>query len=328
MKKKEVKKKKDIKKEKILLIDVSNLLYRMYYVHQYLTNKNGLKTGAIYGFLKMLIFYAEKTGIKNIVLAWDSNESGNWRNEIYPEYKASRINKGNDPSKIDLMNVITYSKSIIFNICLDCGFLNIIKPGYEADDMIGAFIKKFPRRIKILSMDKDLLQFVDDTKKIRLYRPDVNHKDKNNKSYNIYNEQRVFDEYGVYPKHFHHLLAIAGDDCDGIPGVGGYAYKKASKLFNETQGKVEKALSEDKYKIYERNLTLVNLHSLPIKLTKDCVIVRKEIGDKELKRAQKVLEEMQIKSYTAKDLFNINNSKFKFNIFSDLVEEEEEDNDE
>src|SRR5574337_530127 len=58
--------------EPVILIDASNLIYRMYYTHISLSNSKGVMTGAIYGFFDMIINYANKLKINNLVLAWET----------------------------------------------------------------------------------------------------------------------------------------------------------------------------------------------------------------------------------------------------------------
>lgn len=323
---------------KILLIDVSNLLFRCYYVFKNLSNKKGQKTGAIYGFLNMLLFYKEKTGISNMILCWDSPSETNWRLAIYPEYKENRrLGTDGDPEKLKKMievllkrkkhpenekklvkkleklivlKDIVFAKDKIWNITNKSGFINVYKPQFEADDLIAMLTKKLKKNIRILSCDKDLLQLIDDFKNIKVYKPMMGHGTSLNKSYTIYNEKKVFEEYGIYPKDFHHILAITGDGTDNVEGVRGFAYKRAVKLFNEKNGDIKKGLDEDNYKIYERNILLVGLHSLPGELSKN------DFGEGILdtKGAQKILDNLEIRKFNSKQLKKLNNPEFKENL--------------
>lgn len=325
------------KETKILVIDVSNLIHRMYYVHKNLSNKKGEKTGAIYGFLNMILFYVEKTGIKNVVLCWDAPSETNWRINIYPEYKANRrlgtegdysllesvIKKTENDlqkekknkkelekklEKLQSLKDIIFAKSKIWEITSKTGFINIYRNGFEADDMIGMFVRKFPKNVKIISCDKDLLQLVNDKNKVRVFKPMLGYGKSNNKSYDIYNEKRIKEEYDIDVKDFHKLLAITGDDTDNISGVGGYAIKKASKLLNESKNiqELSKILGAEGYNIYQRNLMLVNLHFLP----KELDLIDINFGSKKTKIAQEILDELEIKKFSAKDLSKINNEEF------------------
>ena len=74
----------------VIVIDASNLIYRMYYTFINLSNSKGIMTGALYGFFDMIINYADKLQIKNIILVWDTPSEYNWRLEIYSDYKFRR----------------------------------------------------------------------------------------------------------------------------------------------------------------------------------------------------------------------------------------------
>ena len=325
--------KNEIEEEKkVLIIDVSNLLYRCYYTFKHLKNKKGESTGAIYGFLNMLIFYKEKTNIENMILVWDTASEHSWRLDIFKEYKINRrigtrgdpknipivikdiknkINKTKDPlikkilnkqlEKINTMRDIVFAKANVFNICKATGFISVVKEKYEADDLVSMIVRKLKRNVKILSMDKDLLQLVNDKDKVRVFRPDFKQKDK---SYVIYNEKKTKEEFGVLPKDLSILLAIAGDDCDGVPGIKGFGYKKAVKLFEENNGDIEKALSEEDYKIYERNLALVNLSFIPGEIKREDFIIKK----KNIEVAKEILDQLEIKKFTAENLAFTKNS--------------------
>ena len=329
---------KEEKTYKILLVDVSNLLFRMHYTYKHLTNDNGEKTGAIYGFLNMILMYVEKTGISNVVLCWDSPSSENWRLQVYPEYKANRRKiYDNEPiinlevleklikkadkkltekkrneylqkkmEKLIISKDVFFAKDILWKITSKLGFVNILKPNMESDDVIAMFVRKYHRNIKIISCDKDFMQLVDDKKKVRIYRPMMGHSKGVNKSYDIYNEKRVYDEFGVYPKDFGRMLAITGDDTDNVPGISGYGYKKASKLI-ESKTDLKKAFG-DNYSIFERNEVLVGMYLIPAELEKYDLQFEKNI---DIKGAQKILDKMKIKKYDAKQLAKINSDEFK-----------------
>lgn len=303
--------------KKVFIVDVSNLLFRMHYVHKYLTDDEGHNTGAIFGVLNMLIFYANKTNIKDMILVWDSPSETSWRLEVYPEYKANRRSGFKDEEAEKTFNDIVFSKEMIWQITQYTGFINVYKARYEADDLIGMLIRLLKRDIKILTMDKDLLQFVDDNKKIRVFRPLTNQKKKEaeNKSYEIYNEKTVKEEFGIEPKRFHELLALAGDSCDGVPGVRGYAYKKASQLLNSGIDLKEK-LSKEDYAIYERNLMLVNLHFVPGSLERQDFEFGANIKPD---LVQSLLDRLKIKKFTAEDLIALNNKEFKVRLLRNFI---------
>jgi len=57
----------------------------------------------------------------------------------------------------------------------------------------------------------------------------------------MYDEEKVFEEYGIHPKNFLLFRMFDGDKSDGIPGVNGIGKKTLIKLFPfmETEQKFE-----------------------------------------------------------------------------------------
>ena len=102
----------------------------------------------------------------------------------------------------------------------------------EADDVIGYLSKHIYRKSKttIVATDKDFLQLVD--KNTNVYSPTKK---------KMYDEEKVFEEYGIHPKNFLLFRMFDGDKSDGIPGVNGIGKKTLIKLFPfmETEQKFE-----------------------------------------------------------------------------------------
>jgi DNA polymerase-1 len=104
--------------------------------------------------------------------------------------------------------------------CLPVSIMNM--ENTEADDVIGYLTKHIYKDSKstIVSTDKDFLQLVDET--TRVYSPTKK---------KMYDEAKVFDEYGIHPKNFLLFRMFDGDKSDGIPGVNGIGKKTLIKLF-------------------------------------------------------------------------------------------------
>ena len=108
------------------------------------------------------------------------------------------------------------------------------KAGFEADDVIGTVAKKAEKqgiKVVIVTGDKDLFQLVNDN--IHIW----------NESKNImFDSQKVFEKYGLYPDKIVDMLALMGDNCDNVCGVKGIGEKTAVKLIN-TYGSVENIIA-------------------------------------------------------------------------------------
>lgn len=289
-----------MKKEKpIIIIDCSNLIFRVYHVFKHLKNSKGIGTGTIYGFYNMLLYYSEQLKSRRFVLAWDSpKEFSCWREEIDPIYKQNRRNKYNNlpPDRQSSLDEITFAKEVIWEISKNLGIVNLKRNGYEADDLISLFVKMKKRYIKIVTADKDLLQLVDDKHKVRVYRPIKGN------SYTIFNEAKVKDEFGVEPKLLPNLLSLTGDSTDNVKGIKGFGEKTAVKFI------IEKGILDtpEKQNRYDTNMLLVNLRNgVPGDLKLSDLI----IGKVNKNNVKQILDELEIKKFTAENLYDKLSSK-------------------
>ena len=184
--------------------------------------------------------FAEGEGItvaKNIIskielneksLLFDGKGGSNRRRKIFPEYKMGRkmsyrLNRAHVSLTRDeekKMMIRQLNRVVEYLECLPISIMNM--ENCEADDVIGYLSKHIYKENKttIVSTDKDFLQLVDET--TRVYSPTKK---------KMYDEAKVFDEYGIHPKNFLLFRMFDGDKSDGIPGVNGIGKKTLIKLF-------------------------------------------------------------------------------------------------
>jgi 5'-3' exonuclease len=266
----------------ILLIDGSNLVFRNFHVFEHLSNHMGYLTGAVYGFFNALLPYSYK--YSKIIVAWEGQN--NWRKKIYPEYKNNRREK--EPEKIQ-------SLLDVKELCDYCGIIQISKDGFEADDVISFLVRKFQKDIRILSGDKDLLQFIDDDKNISVFRPHPR------LGTIEYTESSVQEFVGIPKKYISLFLSIVGDD--NIQGVKGWGKVKAANLINKEQEPLEfiKHAYSAHYKIVQRNLELIDLINPKEKIEKLDHQDIKLLNPNKYLLNQK-LDEYEIEAYTCSTL--------------------------
>ncbi|ACI18524.1 DNA polymerase I [Dictyoglomus thermophilum] len=286
-------------KRKILIIDGSSLIYRVYYALPPLKTKNGELTNALYGFIRILLKAVEDFNPDLVGVAFDRPEP-TFRHVIYKEYKAKR-----PPMKDDLKAQIPWIRE--FLRLNDIPLLE--EPGYEADDIIATIVNKYKDDLKyILSGDLDLLQLVSD-------KTFLIHPQKGITEFTIYDPKAVKDRFGVEPYKIPLYKVLVGDESDNIPGVNGIGPKKASKILekissvDEFKSKIKvldsdlRELIEKNWNIIERNLELVTLKNID----KDLILKPFEI-----KRDEKVID--FLKRYELKSILQ--------KLFPDLQEEE------
>ena len=203
-------------KNRIFVIDGSSYLYRAYHAMPPLSTSSGQPTGAVKGVTNMLMNLKKDSEGSPIIVVFDA-KGKTFRSDIYSEYKANR-----PPMPDDLRDQLAPIKSI----CRAIGFPLIEIEGVEADDVI-ATISKMAKKAKykcvISSLDKDLMQLVED--------PHISMMD--TMKHKIFNEESVFEKFGVKPNQIRDLLALVGDASDNIPGVPKVGQKTAAKWLNQ-----------------------------------------------------------------------------------------------
>jgi len=212
-----------IKTDHYYLVDGSGYIFRAYYALPPLSRKSdGLPTGAVSGFCSMLFKLLEDSRSDDSInkpthfaVIFDSARK-NFRNDIYREYKANRLEAPDD-----LVPQFEYIRKSVkaFNLP------SIELLNYEADDLIATYAKKIIKtgaKVTIISSDKDLMQLVSEN--VRLYDPMKS---------KIIGEKEVVEKFGVKPNQVIDVQSLAGDSSDNIPGVPGIGIKTASELINK-----------------------------------------------------------------------------------------------
>ena len=203
-------------KDRIFIIDGSSYLYRAYHAMPPLTSSSGQPTGAIKGVTNMLMTLKKDSEGSPIIVVFDA-KGKTFRNDIYKEYKANR-----PPMPDDLREQLKPLKEIVRAI----GFPLIEIDGVEADDVIATLVKKAKEKnfkAVISSLDKDLMQLVEDPIATMM----------NTMTHQIFDENKVFEKFGVKPNQIRDMLALTGDASDNIPGVPKVGQKTAAKWLNE-----------------------------------------------------------------------------------------------
>ncbi len=213
-------------KPRLFLIDGHALAYRTYFAltgvgdaSRWMT-KAGEPTAGTYGFTSVLLSLLEQEAPEYLAVSFDTGKT--FRDDMYPEYKATR-----DKMPDDLRLQIERIREVVAAF----GIPILEAEGYEADDVLGTVAKQAAHEdvtVIILTGDRDLLQLVDESILIRL----AGQKLSEAKDYGI---QEVVDRYQLKPEQLIDYKAIVGDTSDNIPGVRGVGDKTAVKLLNEYQ---------------------------------------------------------------------------------------------
>ena len=200
-----------------LIIDGNSILNRAYYGIRILTNKNGVPTNAVTGFMNTLLMLQKEITPDKIAVAFDL-KAPTFRHKRYDGYKANR--KGM-PEELAIQ--LPYVKRLIKLMGI-----NIIEcEGYEADDIIGtvsALCTKSGIDCYISTGDRDSFQLISDRVTVRLAKT---------KGDIYYTPDKIMEEYGVTPRQMIEVKALMGDTSDNIPGVAGIGEKTALALIQK-----------------------------------------------------------------------------------------------
>lgn len=208
--------------ETIYLLDGYALAYRTYFA---LTGANpsrwvtstGEPTAGVFGFASVLLRLLEQEKPDYLAVAFDIGKT--FRDEMYPEYKATR-----EKMPDDLRLQIERIRQLVdtFNIP------KLEREGYEADDVLGSASRVAVEAglgVKIITGDRDLLQLVEPRVIVSL--PGRKLSDAQD-----YTAETVMESLGVRPDQVVDYKALCGDSSDNIPGVYGIGKKTAEKLLS------------------------------------------------------------------------------------------------
>lgn len=277
----------------LVIIDGNSIINRAFYALPEMSNKEGLKTNAIYGFTNMLLKIIDTYNPTHISVAFD-RKAPTFRHIEFKEYKAGRkkmpdeLREQFEPLK-DLLD-----KFNIHRLEID---------GYEADDIIGTVSKIAEDngfKVYIVTGDKDAIQLASNKTTTLITKKGVGEVEE-------YDYDSVIEKYEMTPTQFIDLKGLMGDKSDNIPGVPGIGEKTGIKLIKEfssiegifdnidsIKGSTKKKLEENKeLAIMSKKLATI-IRDVPVEFN---------------------LEELEYGNYNTKDILDV----FKYLGFTSLI---------
>lgn len=206
--------------KKLFLLDAFALIYRAYFAFSKnpRVNSKGQNTSAAFGFTNALIDVINREKPTHIAVVFDAPGGATNRQEEFTDYKANR-----EEMPEDIRSMLDPIKDIItaFNIPI------LLKPGFEADDVIGTLAKiaeKEGFQTYMMTPDKDFGQLVSEN--IFMYRPG-----RGGKPAEIWGVPEICEKFSVQdPLQVIDILGLWGDAVDNIPGIPGIGEKTSKKL--------------------------------------------------------------------------------------------------
>lgn len=204
----------------IVLLDAHAILHRGFHAMQGFATHDGRPTGALYGFITMVLRIYEEIKPDYIAACFDLPKP-TFRHTSYEGYKAGR-------TKTDDTLVEQIKESL--HMCEALRIPVYSCEGFEADDLLGTLAEKLKKekntRIIIASGDMDTLQLVDDDT-VTVYTM------KKGSETMFYNEQAVIDRFGFGPERIPDYKGLRGDPSDNIIGIAGVGEKTATELLKK-----------------------------------------------------------------------------------------------
>lgn len=199
---------------RLLAIDGNSIMNRAYYGIRALSNKKGVYTNALLGFMNIYFKNAGEVRPDSVAVAFDLR-TPTFRHKAVASYKANR--KG-------MPEELAMQMPLIKEILTGMGIKIIECEGYEADDVLGTLARlctEHSDECFILTGDRDSLQLVNDNVTVRLAttKETVN-----------YTPAKFREDYGFEPINLIDLKALMGDSSDNISGVAGIGQKTATTL--------------------------------------------------------------------------------------------------
>lgn len=213
---------------RLLIIDGNSIMNRAFYANPDFITSKGQHTGAIYGFINMMLKIKDDLKPDYMVCAFD-RKAPTFRHLEYDDYKAGRKRMPEE-----LAQQFAPMKEILKHMAVDIMEID----GFEADDLIGTLSLKAEEagdEVYVLSGDKDTLQLASDKTKVVITKKGVSIVD-------TYDETAFIEEYGITPTQFIDVKGLMGDASDNIKGVKGIGEKTAFKLIKE-YGSIENLLT-------------------------------------------------------------------------------------
>jgi DNA polymerase-1 len=202
-------------RRELVLVDGSGYIFRAFFALPPLNNSRGIRTNAVYGFIRMLVKLLKDIRPSHIAVVFDSAKK-TFRDDLFEDYKKNRPEAPND-----LVVQIPYIHRAVeaFRI------RSIVLDGYEADDVIATLASRAAKKridTVIVTADKDFMQLIGphvtlwDTMRDRRT-----------------GAREIRERFGVEPRALIDIQALTGDAIDNVKGIPGVGEKTASGLIQK-----------------------------------------------------------------------------------------------
>lgn len=264
-------------KNKILIVDGSNLLFQMFFgMPARIYNEEGIGIWGVLGFVGALLKMIRKTEPTHVAVLFDG-ESENERRDLDNDYKANRIDYSEVEEEENPFSQLPY----IYQALDFLGIVHAETTDCETDDWIASYVNlyacKGENEIVISSFDSDFFQLLSENVSILRYRGDNSV---------ICTPAYLQEKFGIQPEQYADFKSLTGDKADNIVGAYKIGPKTASALMQEfgtleailaqaeniSKKSVREAIldAKERLRLNQKLIKLEGKHVLPFVLDEMC----------------------------------------------------------
>jgi len=209
-----------------MLLDSASLWYRAYYgMPDTLLAPDGTPVNAIRGYLDMTARLVGMYNPNRIVACLEGDWRPTWRTDLFPDYKANRLDDEGEEEEPDLLSP---QIPILLDVLEAFGIALVGVDNYEADDVMASFAVREKGPIRVVTGDRDLFQLVDDKRDVAIV-----YLAKGVSQHDLVDIRYVANKYGIPGERYALFAMIRGDASDGLPGIRGIGEKGAAVIANQ-----------------------------------------------------------------------------------------------
>lgn len=210
----------------LMLLDSASLWYRAYYgMPDTLLSPTGMPVNAIRGYLDMTARLIGMYSPNRIVACIEGDWRPSWRVDIFPAYKANRLEAESDEEEEP--ETLTPQIPVLLDLLDAFGIPMLGVDDYEADDVMATFAVREKGPIRVVTGDRDLFQLVDDKRDVKIV-----YLAKGISQHDLVDIKWVAEKYGIPGDRYALFAMFRGDPSDGLPGVRGIGEKGAALIAN------------------------------------------------------------------------------------------------
>ena len=209
-------------KQKILVVDGSNLLFQMFFgMPARVYNAQGVGIWGVLGFTGALLKIIRQVRPSHVCVLFDG-EHENQRSVIDSDYKANRV----DYSQVDDSENPFSQLPYIYQALEYIGIAYAETETCEVDDWICSYANLYgaDNDMVISSFDSDFFQLISQRVTVLRYRGD--------KSV-LCTPEHLQEKFGIAPCQYADFKSLTGDASDNIPGADKVGPKTAATLLRE-----------------------------------------------------------------------------------------------